>query len=238
MHYYQHHIGDFIKATSRLTDSQAMAYLRLLWMYYDKNGIVQNDPRQLSFEIGSDTDTVQLIIKTYFEINGEYIRQSRCDRELEGYLKKSTGGKLGADKRWKNKVSDSLPIANPMPSQCDPNANQEPRTNNQKKNIYIPLDVDENDFKEYLKIRKKHKKEWTERIESRIRQEGEKLGWNLQKVITHCLEKQWANFEAEWVKDKSNSITTLIDNRMGGARAIFGDERIFNERADELKKIA
>jgi uncharacterized protein YdaU (DUF1376 family) len=35
MHYYQHHIGDFIKATARLTDGQAMAYLRLLWMYYD-----------------------------------------------------------------------------------------------------------------------------------------------------------------------------------------------------------
>lgn len=229
MHYYQHHIGDFIKATSRLTDSQAMAYLRLIWMYYDNDGVVKNDPEQLAFEIGSDTQTVSLIIKTYFEIDGEYLKQARCDRELAGYLKKSAGGKLGADRRWNNKNNDGLPMGVPMPTQCDPNANQEPITNNQKKNIYIPLDVDENDFKEYLKIRKRHKKEWTERIENRIRQEGEKLGWNLQKVINYCIEKQWANFEAEWVKDKPNSITGQIDNRMGGARAIFGDERMLNE---------
>ncbi|MFM2015631.1 MAG: hypothetical protein RIQ51_1121, partial [Bacteroidota bacterium] len=63
MHYYQHHIGDFIKATSRLTDSQAMAYLRLIWMYYDKDGVVKNDPEQIAFQIGSDSQTVTLIIK-------------------------------------------------------------------------------------------------------------------------------------------------------------------------------
>ena len=110
MHYYQHHIGDFIKATSRLSDSQAMAYLRLIWIYYDRNGIVENDPKQLAFEIGSDENTVALIIKTYFEVDGNNLRQSRCDKELQGYLAKSTGGKVGAEKRWKNKVSDRLPI--------------------------------------------------------------------------------------------------------------------------------
>jgi uncharacterized protein YdaU (DUF1376 family) len=237
MHYYQHHIGDFIKATSRLTDNQVMAYLRILWMYYDKDGVVKNDTEQIAFQTGSDSQTVSLIIKTYFEISDGYLKQSRCDKELEGYLNKSKGGKAGADKRWGNKQSDSLPITIPMPTQCDPNANQEPITNNHKKNIYIPLDVDENDFKEYLKVRKKHKKEWTERIENRVRAEGQKLGWNLQQVITYCLEKQWANFEADWVKEKHPTITTL-DNRMGGARAIFGDERILNERADDYKKIA
>lgn len=144
MHYYSHHIGDFIKATSRLSDSQAMAYLRLTWLYYDKDGIVANDPEQIAFEIGSDLKTVILIIKTYFDIDGEFIKQSRCDKELQGYLNKSTGGKKGAESRWNNKDSDSLPIAypsssqcvpnaNPMPTQCDPNANQEPRTKNQLK---------------------------------------------------------------------------------------------------------
>jgi hypothetical protein len=130
--------------------------------------------------------------------------------------------------------------ASDLLSQCYQDATSETETKTEsetKKNIYIPLDVDENDFKEYLKVRKKHKKEWTERIENRVRAEGQKLGWNLQQVITYCLEKQWANFEADWVKEKHPTITTL-DNRMGGARAIFGDERILNERADDYKKIA
>jgi uncharacterized protein YdaU (DUF1376 family) len=132
MYYYQHHIGDFIKSTSRLTDSQAMAYLRLIWLYYDKDGHVINDYEQLAFEIGSDIKTVQMIVKTYFEVNGEYLKHSRCDKELQGYLNKSVGGKKGAESRWKNKVSDSIPITIPMPTQCNPNANQEPRTNNQE----------------------------------------------------------------------------------------------------------
>lgn len=132
MHYYQHHIGDFIKSTSRLTDSQVMAYLRLIWLYYDNDGVVENDPEQLAFEIGSDTKTVSLIIKTYFQIDGNRIRQSRCDKELNGYLNKSNGGKLGAERRWGLRNIDGLPMANPMPPQCDPNANQEPRTNNQE----------------------------------------------------------------------------------------------------------
>jgi uncharacterized protein YdaU (DUF1376 family) len=132
MYYYQHHIGDFIKSTSRLTDSQAMAYLRLIWLYYDKDGHVINDSEQLAFEIGSDIKTIQMIVKTYFEVNGEYLKHSRCDKELQGYLNKSAGGKKGAESRWKNKVSDSIPITIPMPTQCNPNANQEPITNNQE----------------------------------------------------------------------------------------------------------
>ena len=136
MHYYSHHIGDFIKATARLSDSQAMAYLRILWLYYDKDGIIEHDIEQIAFEVGSDPKTVELIIKTYFKIEGNFIKQYRCDKEIAGYLKKSTGGKEGANKRWNNKDSDSLPNGLPnadaMPTQCDPNANQEPITNNQE----------------------------------------------------------------------------------------------------------
>nr|WP_281719950.1 DUF1376 domain-containing protein [Nitrosomonas nitrosa] len=56
MHYYQHHIGDFLSATSRLKDSQCMAYLRLMWMYYDTEMPLENNPRKLAFQIGADAD--------------------------------------------------------------------------------------------------------------------------------------------------------------------------------------
>jgi uncharacterized protein YdaU (DUF1376 family) len=144
MHYYQHHIGDFIKATSRLTDSQVMAYLRILWMYYDKNGVVEHDVEQLAFEIGSDSATVNLIVKTYFEVVDGFLKQSRCDKEMEGYANKSSGGRKGAKARWsnegKNKQSNSLPIAN----LCEPNAtpmltkNQEPITSSDTTQVSKP----------------------------------------------------------------------------------------------------
>jgi len=54
MHYYQHHIGDFIKATARLSDEQSMAYLRLIWMYYDRERPLPDDIEALAFQLGSD----------------------------------------------------------------------------------------------------------------------------------------------------------------------------------------
>lgn len=93
--------------------------------------------------------------------------------------------------------------------------------------IYIPLDVEPKDFKEYLVIRKKHKKEWTERIEKRIREEGLKLGWELQRVIEYCIEKQWANFEASWVKDAP------VNKNSNAALA----QLFMSVRSDDVKQI-
>lgn len=35
MHFYPHHIGDFLKDTSSLTPEESYYYLRLIWLYYD-----------------------------------------------------------------------------------------------------------------------------------------------------------------------------------------------------------
>ena len=202
MHYYQHHIGDFIKATSRLTDSQVMAYLRLIWLYYDKDGVVSNDPEQICFEIGSDVKTIKMIIKTYFEVDGEFLRHSRCDKELQGYLNKSVGGKKGAERRWKNRVSNSLPITIPMPTQCDPNANQEPITKNQKPNITTPDGVSDDVFNDYLEVRKTKKAKWSDTALKGLVKEAEKAGLSLQEAMELCCARGWVGFKAEWVKDQ------------------------------------
>ena len=206
MYYYQHHIGDFIKSTSRLTDSQAMAYLRLIWLYYDKDGQVFNDSEQLAFEIGSDIKTIQMIVKTYFETDGEYLKHSRCDKELQGYLNKSEGGKKGAEARWKNKVSHSIPIGIPMPTQCDPNANQEPRTKNHintiaPKKVATPEGVSDLIFKDYLEVRKAKKAKWTETALKGLIREAEKAKMSLEQAMQMCCERNWVGFKAEWAQD-------------------------------------
>jgi len=140
MFYYSHHIGDFIKDTSRLTDSQAMTYLRLIWLYYDTEKPFENNLDALAFKIGADTKLVKLIIENFFEIDGDVIRHSRCDKEIEGYRAKSEGGKKGAEKRWGKKDSDSLPITNLMLEQCDLNTNRKPLTVNHIKPLYVNID--------------------------------------------------------------------------------------------------
>lgn len=129
MNYYQHHIGDFIRDTARLSDAQCMAYLRMIWMYYETEQPLTSNIKVLSLKLGCDADDVVLLLEAFFKHDGDVWRHARCDRELEAFKRMSDGGKQGAAKRW-SKGGDNPPIATPMPPQCIPNANQEPITNN------------------------------------------------------------------------------------------------------------
>ena len=138
MHYYPHHIGDFISDTSRLTDGQCMAYLRLIWHYYDTEQPLENDPESLAFKIGAQVNDVNLILKHYFIFDGEVWRKTRCDAVISEYHGKADKARKSAQSRWKNakaKQTDSERNANASPDNAkatEIDANQEPITNNQK----------------------------------------------------------------------------------------------------------
>lgn len=138
MHYYPHHIGDFVADTARLTDSQCMAYLRLIWHYYDTEKPLDNDPESLAFKIGASAADVSLILKHYFVLDGDVWRKSRCDAVISEYHGKAEKAKKSADARWKKakeKQTDSEGNANASQDNANESktyANQKPITNNQK----------------------------------------------------------------------------------------------------------
>jgi len=103
MHYYQHHIGDFIKATARLSDTQSMAYLRLLWMYYDSEKPLKPDAKILAFQIGASVEETQLLLESFFWLAENGWHHTRCDQEIADYRsfldKKSNAGKASAERR-------------------------------------------------------------------------------------------------------------------------------------------
>ena len=103
MHYYQHHIGDFIKATARLSDAQSMAYLRLLWMYYDSEKPLKPDAKILAFQIGASVEETQLLLESFFWLAENGWHHTRCDQEIAEYRsfldKKSNAGKASAERR-------------------------------------------------------------------------------------------------------------------------------------------
>lgn len=232
------YIGDYLADTSRLTTEQHGAYLLLLMDYW-RSGRLPNNDQVLAQITKLPLETWLIhkgVLQGFFEIvDGELIH-SRVEKELDdskdrklSQLKKSILGnykKYGSvDERvktnpklkdwWDNlflKISPKESLKDPSSPSSSPSSN--------KKHIYIPLDVDANDFKEWMAIRKKHKKDWSERVEKRIRKEGDKLGWNLQKVTEYCIDKQWANFEAEWV---NKSVTSKPnDTKSGFAQIIYG----------------
>ena len=210
MYYYQHHIGDFIKDTSRLTDTQSMAYLRLMWLYYEQEKPLENDTAVLAFKIGTDVQTIELLLKSYFKLDANEWHQTRCDLLLDAYHKQSEGGKKGAAVRWGNgkvKDTDSLPIATPMPPLIA-TKNQEPITNNHKPitNINTPSGVCTELWADYMALRKSKKSPMTATALKGLERECNKAGLSLEAGIRVCCERGWASLKAEWLDDKKLTV--------------------------------
>jgi uncharacterized protein YdaU (DUF1376 family) len=134
MHYYQHHIGDFIKATARLSDSQAMAYLRLIWMYYDSEKPLKPDTKLLAFQIGATVEETELILESYFWLAESGWHHTRCDQEIAEYRslmdKRSTAGKASAQRRLNKSESNDEQVFNKCLADVQLTNNHKPITNN------------------------------------------------------------------------------------------------------------
>lgn len=141
MHYYQHHIGDFIKATARLSDSQCMAYLRLIWMYYDSEKPLKADARLLAFQVGAPLEDVELILQSFFNLQEDGWHQTRCDQEIIDYqnwlAKKSNAGKASAERRKNSRSTGVEQVLDDSSTVEQPN--QQPLTTNQQ-----PIDLEAN----------------------------------------------------------------------------------------------
>lgn len=196
MNFYPFHIGDYISHTSHLSDAEDLAYRRMIDLYYQTEQPF-SDPKFIARKVKSTVEIVETLLSEFFvlESDGSW-HSKRADEEIARYKAMQEGGRKGAAVRW-SKGSDTPPIDTPMLTK-----NQEPRTKNHKPHIKIntPEGVSVSIFEEYLAMRKKAKKGWTERIQNKLTTEGIKLGWSLEKVLEHCLEKEWIGFEAAWVK--------------------------------------
>lgn len=123
-----------------------MAYLRLIWHYYDTESPLENDPESLAFKIGANLSDVRLILKHYFVLDGDIWRNSRCDAVIDEYHDKADKARKSAEARWKNAKAirtDSERNANALENDANEHkndANQKPITNNQYINNNYPTD--------------------------------------------------------------------------------------------------
>ena len=194
MHYYQHHIGDFIKDTSYLTNEEVGIYLKLIWLYYDTEKPLPDDIGVLCTKVNArlHDDFVRSILKMFFVLEDGYWKHTRCDEVLAEYHKQldiaSKAGKASAAKRAIN--ARSTPV--------QPTNNHKPITNNQVK---TPEGVSDALFKDYLEVRKAKKAKWTETAFKGLQREADKAKMSLSDVMQMCCERGWAGFKAEWVAE-------------------------------------
>jgi uncharacterized protein YdaU (DUF1376 family) len=199
MRYYQHHIGDFIKDTSYLTNEEVGIYLKLLWLYYDTEQALPKDIFVLSIKANArENEPIVIgILNMFFIESDDGWHHTRCDQEIAHYHAQietaSKAGKASAAKRAFNASSTSV----------QPTNNQEPITKNHKpiKSIAPPEGVDVSLFKDYLEVRKAKKAKWTETAYKGLQREADKAKMSLSDVMQMCCERGWAGFKAEWVAE-------------------------------------
>lgn len=203
MYSYPHHIGDFIKDTARLTDAQAMTYLRMIWMYYDTETPLPDDSKRLAFMLGACPEDTQLILEHYFSKDGAVYRHKRCDAEIEAYRNRQEHGRRAAKSRWENAQSMQAASSGNARS-TKKHANREPITDNREpvlKNTgaVAPVDVDPKLWSDFLQIRKAKRSPLTATALEAIKREADKAGWTLSQALTECVTRGWQGFKADWV---------------------------------------
>lgn len=209
MHYYQHHIGDFVKDTSHLNDHQLATYLRMLWAYYSEEKPFDGDIEAIAFAMRSDEKTVRLLLKHFFKQHNDVWVHSRCEREISEYHAKRENARNSANARWNNaNAMRTHSECNAKPPKTD--ANQEPITNNQepkektisraaRSTASRPAEIPEPLWLDYLAVRAdKRAKTFTSTALAGIQREAALAGISLEAAMTECVERGWIGFKASW----------------------------------------
>lgn len=214
MHYYQHHIGDFIKDTSFLTNEEIGIYLKLLWLYYDTEQPLPNTMFELSMKVNArdQQDALAGILGMFFTLQDNEWHHTRCDKEIQHYHQQldtaSKAGKASAAKRALNRNSTGVERALELRStDVQPTNNQEPITINQEPKkkatvVATPEGVSQSVWDEFIAHRKAKKAKVTELVIEGIAKEAVKAGWSLEDALKETIVRNWQSFKADWVAVK------------------------------------
>ena len=144
MHYYSFNPKDYMSKTAFLEPMEDLAYRRMLDHCYLTELPLPEDVGEIAMLIRmrSHTESIKVVLHYFFELTPQGYVCDRIARELAAYHSKSEKAKASADARWekhRNKSKD-LPKENPefksdanaLRDECERNANNKQRTNNQE----------------------------------------------------------------------------------------------------------
>jgi len=206
MHYYQFNIGDYDSHTKHLDLFEDLAYRRLLDLYYlherPLNASLASVARQINMR--EYEEKIKIVLEEFFELTPDGWINARADREINHFRSKieqaSRAGKASAERRFNARSTD-----------VQPNNNQEPITNNQKKTVATkvarPESVSSQVWEDWLSIRRAKKLPLTDTAWTQILIEIEKSGHTVDVVIKECCLRGWAAFKVAWLKENPISAT-------------------------------
>ncbi|WP_320533643.1 YdaU family protein [Robbsia andropogonis] len=135
MHYYDHNIGDYRKDTGHLTLLEHGIYRSLLDTYYlDERPLALDHAKLMrshSVRTADEVQSFENVLQDFFERTEDGYVHKRCEVVIAKYRAKGESARASAKARWDKEKGNA--DANEMRTHSEGNANQEPRTKNQKK---------------------------------------------------------------------------------------------------------
>ena len=198
MHFYPHHIGDFLKDTSSLTPEESYYYLRLIWLYYDTEKPLPDDISSLAFKIGArgKEDCVRNLVQIYFRYDSDLKSHThqRIEAEIRKYQGKAASAKRANQIRWASEKD----VKSDLKSDADqiPTKNQEPRIR-ERRATRLPADWEPSD--QLIEFMKKERPDLTPRTtvmrfmnywQAKAGRDATKLDWNKTFMSWILNEKQ------------------------------------------------
>jgi len=246
MHFYAHHIGDYIAHTRHLSPLEDIAYRRMLEFCYLTERPLSDNLSTIARQIGmrEHEKEIQLVLEEFFILGADGWINDRVEREIEKYRANIDAGKRGAAKRWSsppNGLPIATPLASPMPPHADPNTNHEPLTINhkpltKKRNTEYnapPDGVAVDVWHDFLKLRKAKRAPIGKTVVESIWREANKAGITLEDALQMCVERGWSSFRSDWLKPshlvvaKGQPLSFAEQDRRAGIRRW---EQMTNER--------
>lgn len=221
MFYYKFHIGDYSSHTGHLDHIEDIVYRRMLdWCYLHERPL-PNDIDQIAklIRMRSHSDSIATVLQEFFTrtADGEGWWQDRIGDEIASASEKSEKASKSAKARWEKEKSH----ANALQGQSERNAIQDPRPITQdplpktqdprpKKKAAVsatrPIDVSESVWNDFMAIRERVKKPFTETAMKIIQREAAKAGFTFEQALETCCARGWQGFEAAWVKQEISSL--------------------------------
>lgn len=139
MHYYQFNIGDYAKDTRHLSNTEDLAYRRMIDMYYDTELPLPSDVVKLCrlINMRDHSSDVSAILDDFFDLDGDVYRHKRIDREIAEYhakadVARANGKKGGRPKKQQENPEKTQSVFLANPEETGSKANHKPLTNNQE----------------------------------------------------------------------------------------------------------
>lgn len=223
MNYYPFHVGDYAVDTRYLTLMQDLAYRRLIDLYYTRELPIPLDVEEAARKIGmtEHVGDVQLVLRDFFQQAEDGYRHKRCDEEIATYKAKAERARAANHRRWDDKKYETdlkSDTKSDLKSDADQilTNNQEPITNNQKKNKrhnasydaipdLVAAGVDRQKAIDWLAVRKTKRAAETKTAIEGVLKNIAAYGISADEGIQICCERGWAGFEGAWLAPRTSA---------------------------------